>query len=106
MGTCYLLRIDGGFMVALPVESISILILSASVLKNVCSCSDNPLLQRIGDQFTRNVEAKIDAVTTTVTIDQAPPSPPVVVTVTTATASPSLPTQTLESEPKASEEKG
>ena len=100
MGVCYLIRIEGGFMVSLPVESISILILGASVLKNVCSCSDNPMLQKIGDQFTRNVEDKVNAMTTVVKVEQAPS----VITVTQSPVIPTTSTVLVNSEPQAAHE--
>jgi len=56
------------------------MILGASVLKNIAQHSDYPLLQKVADQFTHEIEVRISApMTTTVTVaPNQPPAPPTI----------------------------
>lgn len=83
MAVAYCFRIYGAFWAAFPIESASVLILGASVLKNISASSANPLLKKVGDQFSREIEHRVEAMTTIVTVaPNAPPNPPTITVVT------------------------
>ena len=76
------------------------MILGASVLKNIAQHSDYPLLQKVADQFTHEIEVRISApMTTTVTVaPNQPPQPPTITVTQEPTPLPLVATEIKENE--------